>query len=51
METNKAYFSYNRLWKLLIDRDIKKQELQKMSHVSAASILNLGRCEMLQQMC
>lgn len=45
METNKAYFSYNRLWKLLIDRDIKKQELQKMSHVSAASIAKMGRCE------
>lgn len=38
-------FSYNRLWKLLIDRNIKKQELQKMSDVSAASIAKMGRCE------
>lgn len=38
-------FSYNRLWKLLIDRGIKKQELQKMSEVSAASIAKMGRCE------
>lgn len=45
METNKTYFCYNRLWKLLIDRDIKKQELQKMSNVSAASIAKMGRCE------
>ena len=45
MEINKTYFCYNRLWKLLIDRDIKKQELQKMSNVSAASIANMGRCE------
>ena len=45
MEINKTYFCYNRLWKLLIDRDIKKQELQKMSNVSAASIAKMGRCE------
>lgn len=41
----KSEFSYNRLWKLLIDRDIKKKELQKMSDVSAASIAKMGRCE------
>lgn len=49
METTKSerntQFSYNRLWKLLIDRGIKKQELQEMSHVSAASIAKMGRCE------
>ena len=37
--------SYNKLWKLLIDRGVKKQELQKMSEVSAASIAKMGRCE------
>ena len=41
----KTQFSYNRLWKLLIDRNIKKQDLQKMSGVSAASIAKMGRCE------
>lgn len=41
----KTEFSYNRLWKLLIDRDIKKKDLQKMSDVSAASIAKMGRCE------
>ena len=40
-----SQFSYNRLWKLLIDRGIKKQELQNMSNVSAASIAKMGRCE------
>ena len=29
----------------MIDRGIKKQELQKMSDVSAASIAKMGRCE------
>ncbi len=38
-------FSYNRLWKMLIDRNIKKGELQEMSNVSAASIAKMGRCE------
>ena len=38
-------FSYNRLWKMLIDRNIQKQELQKMSEVSAASIAKMGHCE------
>ena len=41
----RSQFSYNRLWKLLIDRGIRKQELQKMSEVSAASIAKMGRCE------
>ena len=36
-------FSYNKLWKLMIDRNIKKKELQEMSGVSAASIAKLGR--------
>lgn len=39
------HFSYNRLWKLLIDRGIKKNRLQEMAGVSAASIGKLGRCE------
>lgn len=41
----KSQFCYNRLWKLLIDRGIQKQKLQKMSHVSAASIAKMGRNE------
>lgn len=41
----KSEFSYNRLWKMLIDRNIKKGELQEMSDVSAASIAKMGRCE------
>ena len=38
-------FCYKKLWKLLIDRKIKKQKLQEMSEVSAASIAKMGRCE------
>lgn len=35
--------SYNRLWKLLIDRNMKKKDLQKASGISATSIAKLGR--------
>ena len=35
-------FSYNKLWKLLIDRDIKKKELGEMANVSATTIAKLG---------
>ena len=41
----KTQFSYNRLWKMLIDRNMKKGELQEISDVSAASIAKMGRCE------
>lgn len=41
----KTQFSYNPLWKMLIDRGLKKRELQEMSEVSAASIAKLGRNE------
>ena len=35
--------SYNKLWKLLIDKNMNKQDLQKASGVSAASIAKLGK--------
>lgn len=37
--------SYKRLWKLLIDRDLKKKDLQAMAGISAASITKLGKNE------
>jgi DNA-binding Xre family transcriptional regulator len=37
--------SYNKLWKLLIDKNLKKKDLQQMSGVSAASITKLGKNE------
>lgn len=37
--------SYKKLWKLLIDRDLKKKDLQMMSGISAASITKMGRNE------
>lgn len=36
-------FSYNRLWKLLIDKGINKQELKRISGVSSASMAKLGK--------
>ena len=37
--------SYKRLWKLLIDRDMKKMDLKEKSGISAASIAKLGKNE------
>ncbi|MCG8513632.1 MAG: helix-turn-helix transcriptional regulator [Halanaerobiales bacterium] len=39
------YISYNKLWKLLIDKDMNKQHLKRVSGVSSASIAKLGKGE------
>lgn len=43
MNNENSSISYNKLWKLLIDRGMKKKELQEASGISAASIAKLGR--------
>ena len=35
--------SYNRLWKLLIDKNMTRKDLRRASGVSTASIAKLGR--------
>lgn len=35
--------SYNRLWKMLIDKNMKRQDLKKVSGISTASIAKLGK--------
>ncbi|ARU45705.1 helix-turn-helix domain-containing protein [Corynebacterium silvaticum] len=37
--------SYKPLWKLLIDRELQKQDLRKMTGLSGATIAKLGRDE------
>lgn len=37
--------SYKKLWKLLIDKDMKKKDLQQLAGISAASITKLGKNE------
>lgn len=37
--------SYNNLWKMLIDKNMNKQDLKELSGVSAASIAKLGKGE------
>ena len=48
--------SYKKLWKLLIDRDMKKKDLQIAAGISSASITKLGKNEnvntdILQKIC
>lgn len=37
--------SYNKLWKLLIDKDMNKNDLKEVSGISTASIAKLGKGE------
>ena len=37
--------SYKKLWKLLIDRDLKKKDLREMAGISPSTIAKLGRNE------
>ena len=37
--------SYNKLWKLLIDKKMNKQDLRRISGISTASIAKLGKGE------
>lgn len=48
--------SYNKLWKLLIDKKMKKKDLQNLSGISSSSVAKLGRnenvnTEILQKIC
>lgn len=37
--------SYKKLWKLLIDRDLKKKDLCELAGISSASMAKLGKNE------
>ena len=48
--------SYKKLWKLLIDKDMKKKDLQRVAGISAASVTKLGKnenvnTEIIQKIC
>ena len=35
--------SYNKLWKILIDKDMKRKDLQEVEGISSASVAKLGK--------
>lgn len=37
--------SYNKLWKLLIDKNMKKKDLKTITGISSSSIAKLGKNE------
>ena len=48
--------SYKPLWKLLIDRDLKKKDLCEQAGISPASVTKMGKCghvttETLEKIC
>jgi DNA-binding Xre family transcriptional regulator len=42
---DKVAVSYKKLWKLLIDRDLKKKDLRAATGISSASIAKLSKNE------
>ena len=52
----KVAISYKKLWKLLIDKDMKKKDLQAAAGISSASVTKLAKnenvnTEVLQKVC
>lgn len=48
--------SYKKLWKLLIDKNLKKTDLKRLAHISSSSLAKLGKDEnvsmsILQRIC
>ena len=48
--------SYKKLWKLLIDKNMKKTDLRILAHISSGSLAKLGKDEnvsmdVLQRIC
>lgn len=43
LEESDMRISYNKLWKLLIDKNMKKQDLKKATGISATCIAKIGR--------
>ena len=48
--------SYKKLWKLLIDKNLKKTDLKTLAHISSGSLAKLGKDEnvsmdILQRIC
>lgn len=48
--------NYKPLWKLLIDKDMKKKDLCEMAGISPASVTKMGKCghvttETLEKIC
>jgi DNA-binding Xre family transcriptional regulator len=35
--------SYNKLWKMLIDKNMKRKDLMEVAGISSASVAKLGR--------
>jgi len=42
---NKMRFNYNKLWKLLIDKGMNRQDLKRVSGLSSTCIAKLGKGE------
>jgi DNA-binding Xre family transcriptional regulator len=44
-KVHKMKMSYNKLWKLLIDKQLKKSDLRTLAGISSSSLAKLGKDE------
>lgn len=44
----KMRISYNKLWKILIDKDMKRKDLQEAAGISSATVAKLGKGDSVQ---
>ena len=42
-----VYISYKKLWKMMIDRDIRKKDLREMTGLSPSTIAKMGKNEFI----
>ena len=45
MDEAKMVLSYNKLWKILIDKKMKKKDLQEAAHITHYQMMKLARDE------
>ena len=43
--------SYDKLWKILIDKKMKKYQLREQAHISSNSVAKLSKGEVLLKIC
>ena len=45
--TRVSYLSYDKLWKILIDKKMKKYQLREQAHISSNSVAKLSKDELV----
>lgn len=38
-------YNYNKLWKLLIDKKMRRKDLMKLTNITSTTIAKMGKCQ------